>query len=105
MIAMLLLLLFWHFLADFPLQGDYLARFKDPTGIGNTIWPWCLAAHCVIQAGGTYIITGWWVIFFLELVSHAAIDYAKCRNRISFGMDQTLHLGCKLVWVILLVVR
>lgn len=114
MISILILLLFWHALADFPLQGDFLARWKQPEflplpdqpgGQRNPIWHWCMGAHCAIQAGGVYVITGWWVLFVLEFVAHAAIDYAKCRGRITFAQDQVLHLGCKILWVILLVLR
>lgn len=114
MIDILILLLFWHALADFPLQGDFLARWKDhkylalpdkPGAPRNSIWQWCLVMHCLIQAGGVYLVTGWWVLFVLELVAHGVIDLAKCKGRIDFHLDQTLHLSCKLVWVILLVLR
>jgi hypothetical protein len=53
--TLLLLLLFAHALADYPLQGDFLAQYKNPwppirvAGIvpKNEIWPWCMGAHCV----------------------------------------------------------
>ena len=35
----------------------------------------------------------------MEAVAHAAIDYAKCAGRISFGEDQVLHIACKVVWL------
>ncbi|MEY4760670.1 MAG: hypothetical protein RLZZ200_526 [Pseudomonadota bacterium] len=113
MINLFILLLLWHFLADFPLQGDFLAANKNPYPPVNrnqvrdleAIWPWCMGAHCAIHAGGVYVITGWWVLFVAELVAHAAIDCAKCSGRITFGQDQVLHLGCKVLWIVLLVLR
>jgi hypothetical protein len=104
-ISIIILLLLWHALADFPLQGDFLSRAKDPTGIGNVIWPWCMGAHCMIQAGGVYLITGAWQVAVFEFATHWVIDWTKCRGRISFNTDQVLHLVGKLVIVAYLVLR
>lgn len=103
----LVLLLAWHALADFPLQGDYLAKFKNPwlpdfgtfgTAGYNRIWHWHMNAHCLIQAGGVYLITQNLWLAGGEYLAHFAIDYAKCRNWISFGADQGLHIACKFAW-------
>lgn len=105
MLSLIILLLFWHALADFPLQGDFLARAKDPSAIGNFIWPWCLGAHCMIHAGGVFIITQSWQAAVFELATHWVIDYMKCYGRISFHTDQALHLLGKLIIVVYLVLR
>ena len=105
MINILILLFFWHALADFPLQGDFLARFKDPTAIGNSLWPWCLGAHCMIHAGGVYLITGAWQAAVFEFATHWVIDWTKCHGRISFNQDQVFHLIGKLIIIAWLVLR
>lgn len=100
MMHQFLLMVFWHFLADFPLQGDFLAKNKDPgTGFGyQPIWPWCMSAHCAIQAGGVYVITGSWILAVGEFICHWGTDYVKCRGKITFGQDQFIHIAQKLVW-------
>jgi hypothetical protein len=44
-------------------------------------------------------ISGWPLLGLLEAVAHALIDWCKGRWRWSMAVDQSLHLGCKLVWV------
>lgn len=98
-----LLLLFAHCLADFPLQGDFLAQAKDRrSAIGRTVWPECLIAHAVIHGGAVLLVTASPLLAIYETASHAAIDYAKCEKWISFRTDQVLHVLCKVVWVLLL---
>jgi len=38
-----------------------------------------------------------------ETLLHAIIDWLKGRLRFSLGLDQALHLLCKLIWVGLIV--
>ena len=89
-----------HFVCDYPLQGDFLARGKNHrTPLPNIPWIWCLLAHGMIQAGWVYLVTSSLTLSLSELVAHMAIDYAKSDERISFGTDQVLHLSCKLLWL------
>lgn len=105
----LLLLLVAHALADFPLQGDFLAQAKDPYvnraqslgGMPERIWPWCMGAHCLIHAGFVGILTANIWLGLAEFIAHGVTDIAKCRRRISFGQDQAIHIGCKAVWAAL----
>jgi hypothetical protein len=102
----ILFLMIWaHALADFPLQGDFLAKAKDPTavlmGTGERIWLWCMGAHCLIHAGFVAVITGNIWLGLAEFAAHWLIDYTKCCRRISFGQDQALHIGCKILWFVL----
>jgi len=90
------MLMFWHALADFPLQGDYLANNK----VNNA---WLLTMHCLIHAGGVFVITNSLVLALVELISHAAIDTLKCRGKISFFLDQALHVVFKIWFVAALV--
>lgn len=94
--------LFWllvaHALCDYPLQNDYLARAKNPWGVAAE-WPFALAAHAVIQGGGVALVTGSVVLGAAETIAHAVIDTVKCAGRISYAVDQALHVVCKLTWL------
>lgn len=89
----LMLLVFSHFLFDFPLQNDYVAVHKNPflNGI-NPIWVWPMTAHCVLHAVPVYMITGSFILTMLMFVSHYMIDFMKCWNKISYHTDQIAHL-------------
>lgn len=101
-LIMLALLVFVHALADYPLQGDFLARAKNRTApIPGVPWQQALGAHAIIHGGFVGVITGLWWLGVLEAVAHAAIDDAKCRGAIGFNADQAAHVACKLIWVIL----
>lgn len=98
-------LLIGHAFADYPLQGDFIARFKShrvkfetPTG-PVCIWPYVLTAHCLIHAGFVWAITGSIWLAVCELLFHWIIDLLKCGDRIDFHMDQWAHMLCKFVWV------
>ena len=100
----LFLLLCAHALADFPLQGDFLASAKNRhTAMGRGLWPECLTAHAFIHGGFVYLITGSLLLGLLEVLAHWVIDFGKCELWYSFRVDQLLHIGCKLVWFGLLV--
>ena len=95
----------WHFLADFPLQGDFLSRAKNPnTAIQGIAWWYALLAHASIHGFGVMLITGSISLGIIETVFHFSIDCLKCAGKTSFLFDQFLHLACKvLIWVIYLV--
>lgn len=100
---MLMLLLFWHALADYPLQGDFLAKAKNRAApIPGVPWFQALGAHAAIHAGGVGLITGSLWLALVEFVAHALIDDAKCRGRIGFNADQALHALCKVGYVVTL---
>lgn len=95
------LLLVAHALADYPLQGDFLARAKNRDApIPGVPWWQALTAHVVIHAGFVGVLTGSVALAVAEAVCHFAIDDAKCRGRIGFNTDQALHVVCKLAWVL-----
>lgn len=94
------LLVFGHCLADYPLQGDFLARAKNHAApIPGVPWVTALAAHAAIHAGVVLVITGSLWLALAELVGHTAIDYAKCSGRIGFSTDQALHLAMKAAYI------
>jgi hypothetical protein len=94
-----------HALCDYPLQGDWLSKAKNPTLTlvpGETIWPMALTSHALIQAAAVQIITGSWLLAGVEFVAHWLIDFSKCRGRFGYNLDQWLHVGCKVVYAALL---
>lgn len=105
LIKIFLLLMVGHALADYPLQNDFLAKFKSykvASPIG-TIWPYCLTAHALIHAGAVWAITGSSFLAAIEFVLHWFIDLGKCADLYNFHVDQALHTFCKLLYAALLV--
>lgn len=99
-LEMLALLAFGHAVADYPLQGDFLAKAKSRVApIPGVPWYQALAAHSAIHAGFVGIITGSFSLAAAEFVAHFIIDDQKCQGRLSYNADQALHLLCKLAWV------
>lgn len=88
-----------HALADYPLQGDFLARAKNEAApLPGVPWYQAMAAHCVIHGAAVGLLTGSALLALMEAAAHFAIDRAKCRGRIGFNADQALHLACKMAW-------
>lgn len=103
MIVTLALLIFAHFLADYPLQGDFLAKGKDRTNPIQGIPFWHpLTAHAAIHGGFVGIITGSLWLGLAETVVHWITDDAKCRGKIGYHADQAIHILCKVAWVVAL---
>ena len=89
------ILLAAHCLADFPLQGDFLAKIKDPSRNTPEFWMTGLFSHSMIHAGAVLLITGYLSLALVQLFTHFAIDYSKCRywfgeSDKSFVIDQLL---------------
>jgi Protein of unknown function (DUF3307) len=100
-------LLIGHALADYPLQGEFLAlhknrHYKDSShSLPPTVWVHCLINHSLIHAGFVWLITGSVVLGLMELVLHSIIDFIKCEKITSFHMDQGLHVACKALYVVM----
>ena len=96
------LLIVGHALADYPLQGQFLAVAKNRM-MPKVDVPWyqAMGAHCLIHAGFVGLLTGSLAIAVMEFVIHFICDDAKCRQRISFDLDQGIHIACKFVWAAL----
>lgn len=93
-----------HAIADYPLQGDFLARAKNRTApIPGVPWWQALGAHAIMHGGVVGLLTGIWWLGMLEALAHAAIDDAKCHGRLSFNQDQALHVLCKGVWLLIFI--
>lgn len=97
--TMLFLLVAAHALADYPLQGDFLAQAKNRnTAIGKVFWPHALFAHSMMHGGAVLLITGSLYFAVAEALIHAGTDWLKCEQKISLNVDQAIHLLCKLAW-------
>lgn len=103
-VEMFAALLVGHALADYPLQGDFLARAKNASAPipGVPFWQ-ALSAHALIHGGAVALVTGSPTLGVLEACAHALIDHAKCRGILTFNQDQALHVFCKLAWATLFV--
>ncbi|MGL4400672.1 MAG: DUF3307 domain-containing protein [Luteolibacter sp.] len=92
-----------HALADFPLQGDYIAKQKSRAQADSfSVWVIALSAHCVIHAGGVWLVSGSLALGIAELGAHALIDGYKGEGKFGMVADQILHLACKVVYTVLL---
>lgn len=100
-------LFFWllvgHAVADYPLQGDFLAKAKNHRApLVGIPWQQALFWHSLMHAGAVALITGSvWAAGF-ELVVHICIDWLKCDGHTSFNQDQLLHILCKIGYAIIL---
>lgn len=96
-------LLGWHFIADYPLQGDFLAKAKNRFApIMHVPWYQALGAHALIHGVGVAIITRSLTLGLIEAIAHMVIDDQKCRGNLTYNQDQAWHIGCKLVYVVVL---
>lgn len=92
-----------HALADYPLQGDYLARMKVRSQAGSiSEWLSALTAHSLVQAGGVWLVSGSALLGLAELCLHWLIDLGKGEGKFGYLTDQLLHLGCKLIYVVVI---
>lgn len=102
-VTLFCLFVFGHYLADFPMQGAYLAQAKNRFHpLDGTPWYQALAAHAVIHGGMVGIISGSLWLGLAETLIHALIDDRKCAGSFGYDTDQALHILCKLVWVALI---
>lgn len=100
LLAVAALLIVGHFIADYPLQGEFLAKAKSRVaGIPGVPWYQALIAHAAIHGGAVGLATGSVALGAAETIVHAVIDDAKCRGRLSYDQDQALHVLCKAAWV------
>ena len=101
-------ILFWllvgHSIADYPLQGDFLARGKNHRApLPGVPWWICLVNHAAIHAGAVAIATDSFGLALAEFFWHVVIDFSKSQGWFgegeqAFTIDQALHVACKVVW-------
>lgn len=99
-LAMFFWLLVGHALADYPLQGDFLARAKNHRNPIPGVPPYlALGMHSLIHAGAVTLATGSILLGGAEFVLHCVIDFGKCSNWYGFASDQWLHIACKWLYI------
>lgn len=104
-------LLIGHAVADYPLQGEFLALGKNhrqhpewrfmKSGTMKGLWIHCLTAHSLIHAGAVWAISGVFVLGVVEFVLHWIIDFIKSAGVTNLHTDQFLHVLCKVIYVVL----
>jgi hypothetical protein len=91
-----------HALADYPLQGDFLAKAKNRSApIPGVPWWQALGAHAIIHGAAVAAITKSPALGVAETIIHAVTDDLKCRGKLTYNQDQAIHLGCKLLWALI----
>ena len=102
-------LLVVHAVLDFMLQPDVMASAKSRHSRyhrqGNAefpAWYYWLSAHAVGHGGGVYLVTGNIWLGLLECFLHGLIDHLKCERRTTLAQDQSLHLACKIGYIVYL---
>lgn len=102
----LFLLVALHFLADFALQSDTMAREKHPssdTPLQKAVpWYHWLTAHAFIHGLMVWTVTRSVPLALTEVVLHFAIDYGKCTKRYGIWADQGMHLVAKVLYALFL---
>lgn len=104
MILLFFKLLIGHFICDYSLQNDFVAKAKNHRNPipGIPFWQ-VLAAHAAMHGGMVWYLTDSPICGAVEFILHAAIDAAKCEGLIGFNTDQALHALCKAVYVFRLI--
>lgn len=97
-LELFLMLTMGHFLGDFGLQSDRMAREKCP-GNGVTLgWGWWLSSHAAIHGFIVGLVTQMPLLGLAEWLVHIVIDIGKCRHLWRLNVDQSLHIGTKVLW-------
>ena len=94
LITLFVTLLCAHFLLDFAIQGDFVAKYKARTvdDSNNVMWKWVLTAHAASHTLPVLLLTQSVLLGMVMFVSHFVIDFLKCEQKINFNQDQTLHI-------------
>ena len=110
LLALLFFLLASHALMDFALQSETMASCKcrrcDNPIARLVPWYYWLTAHAVLHGAGVGAVLRWfgydWNLIAAfacaETAVHALIDHGKCQNWYAIGVDQAMHVACKLLW-------
>lgn len=93
-----------HFLCDFSLQSDTMAREKSrrsATELQKHVpWYYWMLAHACVHGLAVGLVLQSMPIGLAEVCAHFFIDTVKCNGRINIHQDQALHLLSKALWVL-----
>ncbi len=102
MIELFALLVFAHFLFDYPLQGDFLLRAKNRfEPIQHVPWYQAMFAHTAMHGFAVWFITGIPLLGLAEMAIHWIADDLKGRGELTYNQDQAIHIICKVVWALI----
>jgi hypothetical protein len=111
-LRLLFLFLAGHALGDFALQNEWMATNKNrqvrkllsPEMQAKTqvIWPYLLTSHALIHGLIVYLITQKLSLGVLETITHWITDFLKCEKKFGFHLDQFIHIGFKIIWILLM---
>jgi hypothetical protein len=102
-VEMFVLLVGVHLVADYPLQSDFIAKFKSrKASLPAVPWYYVLLGHAGTHGLLVGLATQSALVGVLETAVHFVIDWAKCEGLHSIHTDQLLHVLCKAAWVGLL---
>ena len=73
------------------------------------VWWYWLTAHALVHGGVVYLISAnllassaALLLAVIETVIHWFTDFAKCEGWIGMHQDQAIHIGCKVLYVLLI---
>jgi hypothetical protein len=99
-------LLVGHAVMDYTLQTGPMPVEKcrkSTSEIQKAVpWYYWLSAHTLGHGGAVYLVTGSLSLGILETVVHWLIDFGKCEGWFGIHVDQALHVGCKVLWCVLI---
>ena len=94
MIETLYKLIVCHFVGDYVLQSDFLAKSK-----GSNLWH--MIAHCFLYTAPFAVVFGIDWRLALVLTTHIIVDNLKARwHKIGYTADQMSHLGTLAIYLI-----
>jgi len=101
-------LMFGHAIADFGLQSEAMAKFKNPKNKPTApegqkqvpVWWLWLGAHGLIHGTFVYLFTGVFSLGLMEVILHCMIDYLKIINMTNPYEDQALHIIWKVIYAV-----
>lgn len=101
--GLLFVFLAGHFVADYALQSDTMAREKrrsSETDLQKIVpWYWWLTAHAFTHGFMVWYISQSWILGLAETIAHWFIDFGKCEGFYGLKTDQLLHVFCKILWI------
>lgn len=101
MFTMILIMIFFHFLIDYPGQGDFLSKAKNRFNpVPGVPWYQAMTAHAFMHGFVVWFMTGSLILFVFEFFAHFIIDDLKCAGKLSFNEDQILHIMLKIAYVL-----
>jgi len=101
MITLFLTMIAGHLVADYPLQGDTIAKGKNRTidpALYGVPWVYWMASHAATHAVAVGLVTQSVWLGLAEFGAHFLIDDGKCRKFYGIHADQIAHALCKIAW-------